>query len=138
MSFVVTTSSGVWSYRCESYQVRAGDQAFEGPLFLVAFANGREYGSGIVMAPDASVTDGQLDMVVVSGGGPLKQFWRARRLAVRRMAPASGLWRGRVTNASIRGDRMICHVDGETFETSGDLNVVLVPGALMVAGVSEG
>jgi hypothetical protein len=46
------------------------------------------------------------------------------------------LWRGRITNASIRGDRLVCHVDGETFEASGDLNVVIVPGALRVAGVS--
>jgi diacylglycerol kinase (ATP) len=135
-TYAVESLTGVWSYRCESYAVRAGGQTFDGPLFLVAFANGREYGSGIVMAPNASVTDGQLDMVVVSGGGPLRQFWRARRLAVRRMAPASGLWRGRITNASIRGDRLICHVDGEVFEASGDLNVVIVPGALMVAGVS--
>jgi YegS/Rv2252/BmrU family lipid kinase len=136
-TYAVESLSGVWSYRCETYEVRAGDQAFEGPLFLVAFANGREYGSGIVMAPNASVTDGQLDMVIVSGGGPLQQFWRSRRLWMRRLAPARGLWRGRITSAGIRGDRLVCHVDGETFETSGDLNVVIVPGALMVAGVSE-
>ena len=136
VTYAVESLTGVWSYRCESYQVRAGDQVFEGPLFLVAFANGREYGSGLVMAANASVTDGQLDMVVVSGGGALQQFWRSRRLWMRRMAPARGLWRGRITNASIRGDRLICHVDGETFEASGDLNVVVVPGALMVAGVS--
>jgi diacylglycerol kinase (ATP) len=137
-TYAVESLTGVWSYRCENYEVRAGDQVFEGPLFLVAFANGREYGSGLVMAPNASVTDGQLDMVVVSGGGPLQQFWRARRLMVRKMAPARGLWRGQITNASIRGERLICHVDGETFEASGDLNVVVVPGALMVAGVSAG
>jgi YegS/Rv2252/BmrU family lipid kinase len=137
-TYAVESLTGVWSYRCESYAVRAGDRLFEGPLFLVAFANGREYGSGLVVAPDASVTDGHLDMVVVSGGGPLRQFWRARRLVMWKMKPAQGLWRGRVTNASIRGDRLICHVDGETFEASGDLNVVIVPGALMVAGVSPG
>jgi len=135
-TYVSESLTGVWSYRCEQYEVRAGDRTFEGPLFLVAFANGREYGSGLVMAPDASVTDGRLDMVVVSAGGPLRQFWRARRLMVRKMAPAEGLWRGRVTNASIRGDRLVAHVDGETFEASGDLNVVLQPGALMVAGAS--
>lgn len=136
-TYAVESLTGVWTYRCESYEVRAGDRSFKGPLFLVAFANGREYGSGIVMAPHASVTDGRLDMVVVNGGGPIQQFWRARRLMVRRMAPARGLWRGSVTNASIRGDRLMCHVDGETFEASGELNVVIVPGALMVAGVTD-
>ena len=128
--------TGVWSYRCERYEVHAGDRMFDGPLFLVAFANGREYGAGMVMAPAASVTDGRLDMIVVSGGGPLRQFWRARRLLLRRMSPAEGLWRGRVTSATIRGDRLIAHADGEIFESSGDLNVVLQPAALLVAGVS--
>ena len=77
-----------------------------------------------------------LEMLVVGAGGPIRQFWRARRLFLRRMAPAEGLWRGSVTNASIRGARLMCHVDGETFEASGELNVVLQPGALMVAGAS--
>jgi YegS/Rv2252/BmrU family lipid kinase len=106
-TYAVESLTGVWSYRCERYEVRAGGRTFDGPLFLVAFANGREYGSGLVMAPGATVTDGQLDMVVVSGGGPLRQFWRARRLFMRPLAPAQGLWRGRITNASIRGDRLV-------------------------------
>ena len=136
MTYVSESLASVWSYACETYEVRAAGQVFTGPMFVVAFANGREYGSGLVMAPAATVTDGQLDMLLVSGGGPFRQLWRARRLMLRRMAPARGLWRGQVTNASIRGDRLICHVDGETFETSGELHVVLQPGALMVAGVS--
>ena len=135
-TYVSESLTGVWSYGCEPYEVRAGDRTFTGPLFLIAFANGREYGSGLVMAPGASVTDGKLEMLVVGAGGPIRQFWRARRLFLRRMAPAEGLWRGSVTNASIRGARLMCHVDGETFEASGELNVVLQPGALMVAGAS--
>ena len=136
-TYVAEGLTGVWSYRCERYEVHAAGETFDGPLFLVAFANGREYGSGLVVAPGASVADGHLDMVVVGGGGPLRQFWRARRLMLRPMAPAEGLWRGQVTHATIRGERLVGHVDGETFETSGDLHVVLQPGALMVAGASE-
>ena len=136
-TYVAEGLTGVWSYQCEKYEVRAAGQTFDGPLFLVAFANGREYGSGLVVAPGASVADGHLDMVVVSGGGPFSQFWRARRLLLRRMAPARGLWRGQVTHATISGERLVGHVDGETFEASGDLHVVLQPGALMVAGASE-
>ena len=80
-----------------------------------------------------SVFDGELNAILVSGGGILSQFWRARRLAVRPLAAARGLWRGRVTSARITGDRLGCHVDGETFETSGEVAVELTPGAIRVA-----
>jgi YegS/Rv2252/BmrU family lipid kinase len=132
--YAVESLTGVWTYTCEVYEVTAGGEQFSGPLFLVAFANGREYGNGLILAPQASAMDGQLDMVVVTGGGPLKQCWRARRLLVRRMAPAEGVWRSRVTSATITGDRLVAHVDGETFQTSGTVAVSLLPGALMVAG----
>ena len=134
--YAVEGLTGVWTYTCEVYDVAAAGEQFSGPLFLVAFANGREYGNGLILAPSASAMDGELDMVVVSGGGPLRQMWRARRLLVSRMSPAEGVWRGRVTSALIQGNRLTAHVDGETFQTSGEVKVSLRPGALMVAGAS--
>jgi len=137
--YIVDSLREVWSYHCDRYSVTVdGTEAvngpFEGPRFLVAFANGREYGSGLVLAPAANVADGQLDLVLVAGGGALRQCWRARRLAFRRLAPAEGLRRLRVTAAVVRGDRMLCHVDGETFEAGGEVAVRVSAGALRVAG----
>ena len=133
LAYAVDSLTGVWSYRCGEYDIRMGNQRFTGQHFLIAFANGREYGSGLVIAPDASVFDGELNAILVSGGGILAQFWRARRLAIRPLAAARGLWRGRVTSAHILGTRLACHVDGETFEATGDVDVELRPGAIRVA-----
>ena len=80
--------------------------------------------------------DGRLDLVAVAGGSALIQFWRARRLAWRPLAPAAGVHRARVKGAIISGDRMRCHVDGEPFDASGSIEVRLAPGALRVAGVA--
>jgi YegS/Rv2252/BmrU family lipid kinase len=132
-AYMVDSLAGVWSYRCREYDMRIGDQRFSGAHFLIAFANGREYGSGLVIAPDASLFDGELNAIVVSGGGVLTQFWRARRLAIRPMARARGVWRGRVTSARILGNRLDCHVDGETFAVAGEVSVELKPGAIRVA-----
>ena len=108
---------------------------FDGPRFVIAFANGREYGSGLAIAPEADPSDGWLDTVIVKGGSPLRQLWRSRRLGWRPMHPAEGVWRGRIREASIAGTRLVCHVDGEPFETSGEISIRLDPGALLVAGV---
>jgi YegS/Rv2252/BmrU family lipid kinase len=133
LAYAVDSLTGVWSYRCGEYDVQLGSERFTGRHFLIAFANGREYGSGLVIAPDATVFDGELNAIVVSGGGILTQFWRARRLAIRPLAAARGIWRGRVTSARITGARLACHVDGETFDASEAVTVELKPGAIRVA-----
>jgi YegS/Rv2252/BmrU family lipid kinase len=132
--YLAESLSLVWSYACSTYRIKltASSHEFAGPQFLVAFANGREYGSGLVIAPDADPSDGWLDMVLVTGGGPVRQLWRSRRLAFRRMSPAEGVWRDRVKGASIEGERLSCHVDGEPFEAHGLVEVRLEPGALNV------
>ena len=136
-AYAIDSLSGVWSYECREYQLRIGERTFTGPHFLIAFANGREYGSGLVIAPDASLFDGEMNAIVVSGGNVLSQFWRARRLAIRPLAPARGVWRERVTSARITSAHLECHVDGETFEASGEIEVQLRAGAIRVAGGKE-
>ena len=134
--YVSECLKAVWSYRCATYDVTTEDETLLGPRFVVAFANGREYGNGLVLVPNADPLDGRLDMVAVAHGSALMQFWRARRLAWRRLAPAAGVHRARVKGAVIQGARIRCHVDGEPFDASGRIEVRLAPGALRVAGVA--
>jgi len=125
-----------WSYAAARYEVRwhSGDvvEARQGRKFLVAFANASTYGNGAVLAPAASLQDGMLDVVLVDAGRPLEQFWRGRRLFWRRGSPARGLERSRATRATVHGSTLVCHVDGEVFETSGTLEIGVRPAALRV------
>lgn len=132
--YLVESLSLVWSYVCPTYRIKltAGSQEFNGPHFVAAFANGREYGSGLVVAPEADPSDGWFDMVLVTGGSPVRQLWRARRLAFRRMSPAEGVWRDRVKGASIEGEHLCCHVDGEPFDAQGSVELRMEPAALNV------
>jgi YegS/Rv2252/BmrU family lipid kinase len=124
----------VWSYRPRRYAVDLDDLSREGETFLLAFANGRQYGNGLTIAPAASLRDAQLDVVLVEGGSPWRQLWRARRLFFRQMAPAKGVTRARIVSARVAGEDLHAHVDGETFRTSGSLNVRVAPAALAVRG----
>jgi YegS/Rv2252/BmrU family lipid kinase len=132
--YVATGLTIVWTYRCQRYRVDLAGERSDGERFLLAFANGREYGNGVVLAPDADPRDGWLDALLVDSGSPIRQMWRARRLILRRRRPASGLTRVRVRSASVSGQTLECHVDGETFAVSGTLDVRIEPGALLVAG----
>jgi YegS/Rv2252/BmrU family lipid kinase len=137
LGYVTGGLTSVWSYRCGSYELEIDGQRLSGPRFLVAFANGRQYGNGVVIAPDADLRDGWLNAIVVAGGSPLRQFWRARRLAIGRLRAAEGVLRVRVQRARVSAERLVCHVDGETFEAGGDLDVTVMPQALRVVGPAE-
>ena len=141
--YLLDSLLGVWGYKSGHYAVTTHNsqvtthnstEESEGPKFVVAFANCREYGNGLVLVPNADPTDGLLDLVMVAGGSTFRQFWRARRLSFRRLAPAEGVRRGRITSASITGDRLECHVDGQPYETSGTLNVRVKGGGMLIAG----
>ena len=125
----------VWSYESRHYHVAIDDDVLTGRKFLVGFANGREYGNGLVLAPDADARDGWLDAVIVYGGSALRQLWRARRLGFRRREPAEGVLRTRTREATITGEHLLCHADGETFTTSGRIDVRVTPRALGIRGL---
>lgn len=136
-TYIRLALGGVWSYRCADYGCSIEDESRTGPLFLMAFANGREYGNGLLLAPSADPFDGLLDAVIVEGGPAVIQFWRARRLGFRHEHPAAGVTRQRITSARIEGDRLQCHVDGETFEASGTIEVAVRPSSIRVAGLTK-
>ncbi len=135
--YVVNLLTMVWSHKPARYRVTIDGVVTDQDRFLVAFANGREYGNRMVLAPAADARDGWLDVVLVDGGSPIRQLWRARRLAIGHGRPAQGVSWGRCRRASVSGERLQCHVDGESFEAIGTLEVRVVPGAIRIAGASR-
>jgi diacylglycerol kinase (ATP) len=132
LGYLSHTMTTVWGYRAERYSLQIGAERSDATRFLIAFANGREYGNHLVLSADADPADGWLDAVVVADGSPFRQAWRMRRLAFGLRRPAEGVFRYRVQTAAITGDRLVCHVDGEAFETSGTIEVRVAPKALNV------
>jgi hypothetical protein len=54
-------------YQGAGYEMSCdGDQASTHHAFLISFANGRQWGNGAIIPPDAAIDDGYLDVVVVS------------------------------------------------------------------------
>jgi diacylglycerol kinase family enzyme len=120
-------------YTPVSYQMEFDGHQESGRRYLIVFCNGPEYGNGVVVAPDADMADGQLDLVSLGDGSVPVQLWRARRLIVRRRHPARGLVRRRILTARISAPELVCHVDGETCLLAGAVTVSVMPAALRVA-----
>ena len=137
LRYVTGVYRRVWTYQARRYRMALDAESRDGRYFLIAFANGREYGNRLVLAPEVDARDGWLDVVLVDDGSPVRQLWRARRLALASSRPAEGILRTRIRSATLAGDRLICHVDGESFEEEGEVRVRLAPRALRVCGLGE-
>jgi len=101
--------------------------------FLIAFANGREYGIGARIAPLAELDDGRLDATLVEYRPMLARFWDARHLAMGTVHRARSVTTRRVVHAVIETDGpMEFHVDGEPGIERDRIEVRIVPAALKV------
>jgi diacylglycerol kinase family enzyme len=64
LSFFVGSARAMLRYRNEPVRVRVDGRDFvDGPIFNVAMANGRFFGGGMMIAPNANLSDGVLDVV---------------------------------------------------------------------------
>jgi diacylglycerol kinase (ATP) len=65
-SFFIATLRAMARYKNASVRVKVdGEDWYEGPAFNVALANGRFFGGGMMIAPQADPSDGRLELVCV-------------------------------------------------------------------------
>jgi diacylglycerol kinase (ATP) len=112
-----------------------GGSLHEGPLVLAAAANGRFFGGGMQVAPDARTDDGLFDVIAVAAPGRgrlLRELPRIYRGAHLR-DPAVSVRRGRVLEALALGAPVPIELDGEPLGLLPARFEVL-PGALSLVG----
>ena len=121
------------TYCAIDYDVRLDDEPRKHRALLIAFANGREYGLGARIAPDARLDDGLLDAIIVEERGVIARFWHARHLARGTPQLAPLVTTTRVKRAVIESPGpMEFHVDGEPGTASDRIEVEVIPGALVI------
>ncbi|MDE5635068.1 MAG: diacylglycerol kinase family lipid kinase [Muribaculaceae bacterium] len=60
------------SYSPETYTLSANGKLITQRAFLIAVANASQYGNNAYIAPEASITDGLLDVTIIHQGNPLE------------------------------------------------------------------
>ena len=111
-----------------------GRLVYEGKALNFTVANGETFGSGLPIAPGASVRDGVLDHVVVGDVG----FWGAIRAFLKLMRgthldlPSVRQTGGRMAEIEVDGTIAI-EADGYMLEGNGPIVAEMLPGALRLA-----
>ena len=64
-SYIASVFDTARDFKNLNLKMRIDDEDFETEAFMVAIANGKYYGGGIKIAPDASMRDGLLDVLLI-------------------------------------------------------------------------
>jgi diacylglycerol kinase (ATP) len=137
VGYFLSTLNELRRYRNRDLRIRlatdAGARELDGRYLFVAFANGAYYGGGMKICPDASISDGMLDVCLV---GDISRLGAMRELP--------GIYRAahvdhplveivRVRELRIEGQASTrVHLDGEPFGML-PVDISLLPAAVAVA-----
>ena len=122
-----------FKYEGRHYTVTLDGEQIAARALLIAFANGREYGNRIRLAPHARMDDGKLEALVVEDRPPVLRLLAARHLALGTADRAPRITHRSITSATVETDgEMLYHVDGEIGRALNRVDVRIRPGALKV------
>jgi YegS/Rv2252/BmrU family lipid kinase len=135
-SFLFGALRAILRYRSAHVTIRVdGALVHDAPLTFAAVANGRCFGAGMRLAPDARLDDGLFDVVIVSGLSTVRRLirlpgiYRGAHLA----DAATALHRGTVVEAAATSGAVLLELDGEPLGTL-PAHFELLPGALSMIG----
>jgi diacylglycerol kinase family enzyme len=100
---------------------------------IVAIANSRQYGNGALIAPQARIDDGKLDVVVVDNRSPWTAMFQIRQLFSGDLAQVPGVSMSKAAEVEITSGRpLVFHVDGEPHLGGLSVKARVHPGVLRV------
>lgn len=131
VSFFIGSVRGLLAWKNVQMRVVVDGSTFhEGPTNLVTMANGRFFGGGMQMAPQADLSDGLLDVVVFGDmsratfAGMSRWIYSGNHLT----RPLVKWTRGRVVEATVDGQALV-DLDGEQ-PGRAPIRAEVLPGAL--------
>jgi YegS/Rv2252/BmrU family lipid kinase len=136
ISFLLGTLRAIVSYQPPPVALRVdGSLVHDGPLVLATAANGRYFGGGMHVAPEARPDDGLLDVVVVPGVSKLRllrqlpDIYRGTHLGLDPVRSHRGL----LLEADAAPGSVWIEVDGEPLGTL-PARFEILPGSVSVVG----
>ena len=104
-------------------EILTGDISFEVNALAVVVCNASQYGNNAFIAPQASIRDGLLDLIVVHSGNPFTRALAGVELFTGRMDSNYLVEAIRVPEATIIHEPGAAHVDGEPLEMPRQIEI---------------
>lgn len=134
LAFYLAAARATLSYRNAPICLDVdGRRVYEGPTYLTAFANGRYFGGGMLVAPEADLTDGCLDAILFGDLSRLRAYGLSAKIyrGAHLELPEVRGYRGRHFVITPGRDAVPVELDGETPGTL-PLEIDVLPRALHI------
>jgi diacylglycerol kinase (ATP) len=131
--YLEITARELFTYRPDEHTIVTDGEQLRQRALLIAIANARQYGNGAIIAPDARLDDGRLDVVVIADRSPLRALLQVPRIFMGQIARVPGVTiRTAVEIEVVSGRPVIYHVDGEPFVGGASIRARTRPKALKI------
>jgi len=125
--------STFYRYRSKKYKLKIDGRKLKSKAFLITIANANQYGNNVFIAPEASLKDGLLDIVIMKRPNIFQSLALAIRLLNGTINKSSLIKSYKAKNISIkRKKREIVHYDGEHDVMTKKILIKVLPNALKV------
>jgi diacylglycerol kinase (ATP) len=134
LGYARVAGRALFTYVPRNYRLELDGMAIESRAVLIGIANGAQYGNNARIAPNATVDDGLLDLVIVEESSRWRTLVNVPKLFSGRAERVSGYRAVKIRRATIESDEpMDYHVDGEPLTGGTSLRIRVHPRALMIA-----
>lgn len=132
MSYIKGAVQEMVNFNPTTYEIRTGGMSIKVKAFIVAVCNASQYGNNAYIAPNASIHDGLLDIIIVHAGNPLTRAIAGMELFTGHIDKNVLIQALRVNHATIRHLPGPAHIDGEPIFTPQTIHVKCHPGRLLL------
>ena len=116
------------------FQIKLSDTSFETDAYFISIANSNQFGNNFTIAPKASLSDGLLDIIIVSSKNKIGFVWQTlKQLAGWNKLNAASLIKEKRGIIYFQTDQLIIinqsdaplHIDGEPVETVTEIKIAI-------------
>ncbi len=134
LAYLVTVIRKIFFYREKVLELEYNGRREQDKYFLISIANGSRYGGGFMVAPQAVVNDGWLDLVIIRKIHPLKRFFYLPRVEKGKHISLPFVKVDKVKHVVIKTAAPLpAHIDGELIEHH-EFTIELLPGKFLFRG----
>lgn len=139
LSYLQSTLQTYLKYHPQIYTITTDDEVVTKEAFLVAVCNASQYGNNAYIAPEASITDGLLDVTIIHSGNPFSTVKVGMDLMAGMLNSNTRFESFRTSKLTItRSEHGPSHIDGEPISDLEDtMYVECHKGALKVYAPDE-
>ncbi len=133
LSYMKSVIEEYVKFRSDEYEIILDDEIIKEKAFLVTCANASQYGYNAYIAPQANISDGKVDVVIISSIHPVEAGPMAIQLFTKTIDKSSKLTHKCSQNVIIRRQKAgLMHIDGTPVMMGKEITVKAINAGLNV------